>query len=191
MANAKTKPGFGARIREFFRKRLVSLKRKPNMIPLVVMVLAFLYYSFNLTQISNTTALINGPHMGLTEFATMLFSALSLVCFLNAFPHRKKVNIPMLALMVVMVGGLIFCDIYYGGRITIAITRETNRIDPTGKNIFVANAKHVLDVHKIILIVGLALTALLPVYSPLLKKINTSIQVEGSGDMAAIDISQE
>ena len=37
----------------------------------------------------------------------------------------------------------------------------------------------------------LALTALLPVYTPLLKKINTNINVEGSGDMAAIDISQE
>ena len=86
---------------------------------------------------------------------------------------------------------MIFFDFYYGGRITVAITREENRIDPTGKNIFVANAMHVLNVHKIILIAGLALTALLPVYTPLLKKINTNINVEGSGDMAAIDISQE
>ena len=92
---AKNPSGIG----EFFRKFLVSLKRKPHMIPLVIMVLGFVYYSFNLTQISNTTALINGPHMGLTEFATMLFSTLSLVCFLNSFPHRKKTNIPMLVLM--------------------------------------------------------------------------------------------
>ena len=178
-------------IREFFRKRLVALKRKPHMIPLVVMAFAFIYYSFNLTQISNTTALINGPHMGLAEFATMLFSVLSLVCFMNAFPHRKKVNKVMLILMVLMVAGLIFCDYYYGGRITAAITRAENRIDPTGKNIFVTNAMNVLNVHKVILFIGLALTALLPVYTPLLKKIKTGIQVEGSGDMAAIDISQE
>ena len=97
----------------------------------------------------------------------------------------------MLALMILMVCGLIFCDVYYGGRITVALTREENRIDPTGKNIFVANAKNMLNVHMIILIVGLALTALLPVYTPLLKKINTSVNVEGSGDLAAIDISQE
>ncbi|MBQ7182936.1 MAG: hypothetical protein IJR97_03040 [Clostridia bacterium] len=178
-------------IREFFRKRLVALKRKPHMIPLVVLGFAFVYYSFNLTQVSNTTALINGPHMGLAEFATMLFSVLSLVCFMNAFPHRKKVNMPMLVLMVIMVAGLIFCDFYYGGRITAAITRAENRIDPTGKNIFVTNAMNVLSVHRVILFIGLALTALLPVYTPLLKKINTSINVEGSGDMAAIDISQE
>ena len=177
--------------REFCRKRMVALKRKPQTIALLVLVLAFVYYSFNLTQISNTTALINGPHMGLTEFATMLFSVLSLVCFLNAFPHRKKVRIPMLILMLLMVAGLIFCDHYYAGRITAAITREENRIDPTGKNAFVGNALHMLNVHVVILYIGLALTVLLPVYTPLLKKINTNIDVEGSGDMAAIDISQE
>lgn len=178
-------------IKEYCRKRLVGLKRKPHMIPLVVLAIAFIYYSFNLSQVSNTTALINGPHMGLTEFGTMLLSVLSLVCFMNAFPHRKKVNIPMLVLMLLMVGALIYFDIYYGSRITVAITREENRIDPTGKNIFVTNAKNMLNVHMIILIVGLALTALLPVYKPLLKKINTNVEVEGSGDMAAIDISQE
>ena len=178
-------------IGEFFRKMLVSLKRKPDVIPLLVFGFAFIYYSFNLTQVSNTTALINGPHMGLTEFGTMLFSVLSLVCFMNSFPHRKKPNIPMLVLMILMVCGLIYCDWYYGGRITAALTRENNRIDPTGKNAFVANAQNMLNVHMIILIVGLALTALLPVYKPLLKKINTNINVEDSGDIAAIDISQE
>lgn len=121
----------------------------------------------------------------------MLFSTLSLVCFLNAFPHRKKVNVPMLALMVLMVCALIFFDTYYGGRITAAITRAENPIDPTGRNIFVSNARNVLNVHRWLLVIGLALTALLPVYKPLLKKINTNIDVEGSGDMAAIDISQE
>ena len=178
-------------IKEFFRKTLVSLKRKPQTIALIVLGFAFIYYSFNLTLVSNTTALINGPHMGLTEFATMLFSVLSLVCFMNAFPHRKKVNIPMLALMIIMTCLLIYCDIYYGNRITIAITREENRIDPTGRNIFVAQTLSMLNVHKIILVVGMALVALLPVYTPMLKKINTNVNIEGKNNMTAIDISGE
>ena len=178
-------------MKEFCRKRMVALKRKPHMIPLVVLALAFVYYSFNLSQIANTTALINGPHMGLAEFGTMLFSTLSLVCFLNAFPHRKKVNAPMLVLMVLMVAGLIFCDFYYSGRISIAVTRAENPIDPTGRNIFVTNAQNVLDVHRWLLIASLALTALLPVYKPLLKKIHTNIDIEGSGEMTAIGISHE
>ena len=177
--------------KEFFRKRLVDLKRKPHTIPLIVMVIAFLYYSLNLTQISNTTALINGPGMGLTEFCTMLFSTLSLVCFLNSFPHRKKVNIPMLILMLLMVAGLVYCDVYYGGCITNATTRAENRIDPTGSNSFISAAATMLTVHTVILCVGVALTALLPVYSKMLRKINTNIVVEGNSEMGKIDISGE
>ncbi|MBR1585956.1 MAG: hypothetical protein IJ662_10480 [Clostridia bacterium] len=184
---AKQPSGF----KEFCRKRLVALKRKPQTIALLAMAIAFLYYSLNLTQISNTTARIQGQGMGLAGFATMLFSILSLVCFLNAFPHRKKVNIPMLVLMLLMVGIVIYCDSYYGGCINTAITRAENRIDPTGANAFIATAAHVLNVHTVILCVGVALVALLPVYAKLLRKINTNIDVEDNSGMGKIDISGE
>lgn len=177
--------------KEFFRKRMVALKRKPQIIALLVLVAAYVYYSLNLSQIANTTALINGPHMGLAEFSTMLFSALALVTFLNAFPHRKKANVPMLVLTFLMIGVLIFCDYYYGGRITAALTREDSPISPTGKNAFVAVAQGVLRVHMILVIIGAALLALLPAYSPLIRKINTNVEVAGNSDMAAIDISGE
>lgn len=177
--------------REFFRKRMVALKRKPQIIALLVLVAAYVYYSLNLSQIANTTALINGPHMGLAEFSTMLFSALALVTFLNAFPHRKKANVPMLVLTFLMIGVLIFCDYYYGGRITAALTREDSPISPTGKNAFVAVAQGVLRVHMILVIIGAALLALLPAYSPMIRKINTNVEVAGNSDMAAIDISGE
>ena len=178
-------------MKEFFRKKMVGLKRKPQTIALLVLAVAFLYYSLNLTQISNTTAKVQGQGMGLAGFVTMLFSMLSLVCFLNAFPHRKKVNIPMLVLMFVMVGVIIYCDIYYGGRITNAITRADNPIDPTGTNSYISAAAHMLKVHMAILIAGAALTALLPLYAPLLKKINTSIEVEEIEDMGEIDLRGE
>ena len=48
-----------------------------------------------------------------------------------------------------------------------------------------------LNVHRIMLIVGVALVALLPVYSKLLRKINTSIEVAENKDMGTIDISGE
>ena len=177
--------------KEFRRKRLVALKRKPQTIALAVLAIGFLYYSLNLTQISNTTARIQGPGMGLAGFATMLFSILSLVCFLNAFPHRKKVNIPMLVLMLLMVGVVIYCDFYYSGRITAAVTRAENPIDPTGSNAFISRASTVLTVHSVILAISLVLVALLPVYSKLLRQINTNIEVEGNSDMGTIDISGE
>ncbi len=180
-----------SRVHEFFRKRLVALKRKPQMIPLIALGIAFVYYSFNLTHIADTTALINGPHMGLAEFATMLFSVLSLVCCMNAFPYRKKTNIPMLVLMIVMVGVIIFCDIYYGGRITAAVTRAENQISMEGNNIFIAQARTVLKVHTVMLFISLGLVVLLPVYSKLLRKINTNINIEENGGMSKIDLSSE
>ena len=176
---------------EFLRKKLVSLKRKPQMIALLVLAVAFVYYSLNLTKISNTTAKIQGPGMGLSGFVTRLFSILSLVCCLNAFPHRKKTNIPMLILMFLMLGAILFCDLYYGGRITAAVTRAENPIDPTGNNLYISQAQSMLRVHMILVIAGAALTALLPLYAPLIRKINTSVEVAANEEMGTIDISGE
>ena len=54
-----------------------------------------------------------------------------------------------------------------------------------------AVAQGVLRVHMILVIIGAALLALLPAYSPLIRKINTNVEVAGNSDMAAIDISGE
>ena len=178
-------------MKEKFRKFLVALKRKPHMIPLVVLAVAFVFYSLRLTVISNTTARIQGEGMGLCGFVTMLFSTLSLVCFLNAFPHRKKTNIPMLVLMFVMVGIIFYCDLFYNSRIVEAVTRAENPISAEGANIYITNAQNMLRVHRVLLVIGAALTALLPVYRPLIKRINTSVAVEGNEEMATIDISGE
>ena len=178
-------------IKEFIRKRIVALKRKPQTIALLAFGLAFVYYSLNLTKISDTTAYINLPGMGLAGFATMLFSILLMVCFMNAFPHRKKVNVPMLALMFVLVGIIIYAGIFYQGRITDALTREVNPITVGADKGYINAAVRMLTVHRVMLIVGVALVALLPVYSKLLRKINTNVDVADNGGMAAIDISGE
>jgi len=170
---------------------MVALKRKPQMIALAVLAASFVYYSFNLTQISNTTAKIYGNGMGLAEFVTMLMSMLGLLCFLNAFPHRKKTNIPMLVLMFLMLGIVFFCDIYYGNRITDALTRAENPIVLDSTNTYIANARNVLEIHKILLAAAAALTALLPLYRPLIKRINTSVEVAANEEMGSIDISGE
>ena len=178
-------------LKESFRKLLVSLKRRPHIIPLLVFALAFLVYSLNLMNISDTTAKIQGKGMGLCGFATMLFSLLSLLCFLNAFPHRKKVNVPMLVLAFLMIGVLLFCDFYYLRAINNALTREQNPIEIGQTTLYIASAQAMLLKHRIILLAGVVLTALLPVYSKLLRRINTSVSVEDNGKLDAIDISGE
>ena len=182
----KKKPGG---VKEFFRKKLVSLKRKPQMIPMVVLAIAFLYYSLNLTQVSNTTAKIQLPGMGLSGFCTMLFSMLSFVCFLNAYPHRKKTNIPMLVLMFLMLAILIVCDTFYMGQINTAITRADHPIVVDAGTAYITKAYDMLGVHRIIIVIGALLTLLVPVMRKLFKKINTSLAVEENAGMGEILLS--
>ena len=133
---------------EFLRKFFVALKRKPSTIALVVLLVAFFQYSLNLTHISDTTAKIQGPGMGLCGFATMLFSMLSLVCFLNAFPRRKKPVVSMVVLMLLMFAVILFCDIYYSNLITTALTRAENPIKLDASTVYIAQAYNVLQDHS-------------------------------------------
>lgn len=182
---AKQRRGF----KEFVRKFFVSLKRSPSTIPLVATVVAFLFYSLNLASISNTTVKINTNNLGQCEFVGMLLSILSMVVFLRCFPKRQKPKYIMIGIYYVMVAAMIFVDVVYLSRISRAISDPDSPFDPTGKDMFISTAQTVVTVHIIILIVCAALTALLPVYSKLISKINTSIEVEGNEDMAAIDLT--
>lgn len=189
----KKKVSLVDRVKERVRKTIVTLKHKPHLIPLVMLVITFLYYSLNLTVISNTTAKIQGPNMGLCGFVIMLLSILSLVTCGNSFPHRKPVNKPMLALMFVMFAIILAADTLYMNAIWAACSRADNPITITQDTIYIATAyNEVLPTHRILLIVSIVLIVLLPVYSKLIRKINTSVKVEeGAEDMAAIDISGE
>lgn len=182
------KKGFKERLRKF----VVALKRNPHRIPLIAFVLCFGYYSFNLTSISNTTAKINSPGMGIYGFITMLFSMLALVAFMNAFPHRKPVNKVMLGLSLAMVALVIFADFQYKGLILRAVDPSNpNHITVTQTTAYIVSAYEMLTKHTVFLFISVGLTVLLPVYSKLLKKIDTGIKVEGYGKMEAIELQND
>lgn len=186
------KMSFGARIKESVRKFIVSLKHKPHMIPMAMMVVTFLFYSLNLTHVSNATAAINKTPMGLCGFVAMLMSMLSLVCFMNAFPNRKPVNKPMFILMLVMVAAVFISDVVYSLTIINAIRNAAGGIKLTLDKLNIVNqVLQDLWVHGILLLVSTAIVALLPVYAKLLRKINTSIEVEAGEDMAALELSAQ
>lgn len=178
-----------ARVKETLRKSIVSLKRKPSMIPLVMLLISFLLYSLNLTDISDTTAKIQGSGMGLSEFSIMLFSLLSMVCMLNSFPKRKKPNYPMVALMFAMFAIIVYCDDHYCSMILAALNRPENPIVITEATSYIAEAYNMLNTHMILIIVTAVLVILLPVYTKLLRMIKTSVAVEDNGDMAQIEIN--
>ena len=176
-------------LKEGGRKFMVSLKRNPSMIPLVMMLITFLYFSLNLTDVSDTTAKIQGNGMGLSQFCVMLFSLLSMVCMLNAFPRRKKPNIPMIVLMFVMFAVMIYCDLHYIQAIDAARFRAESPIVIDEKTIYIALAYNMLNTHWVLTVVCAVLVALLPVYSKLLRKINTSIDVEDNGEMETLELN--
>lgn len=182
----KTSGGF----KDFIRKQLVSLKKNPQFIPLVMLLASFVLYSFNLTNMSNTTAKIQGAGMGLCQFCMMLFSLLSMVCMLNAFPKRKKPNYPMIVLMFVMFAVIIYCDVHYTNAIMAALTRAESPIVLDANTIYIANAYNMLGTFIVMIGITAALVVLLPVYSKLLKKINTSVEVEDNGSMGEIEINE-
>ncbi len=186
MAQTNAKPRRG--IKEVIRKFFVSLKRSPQNIALVALVAAFLVYSLNLASIANTTTRINTSNMGQCEFGAMLFSILSFVIFLRCFPKRQKPKYVMVGLLILTLGLVLFTDIIYVLRIHQAIN---NPDDPIAITDFISTAQSVVSVHIILIAVSILLILLLPVYGKLLRKINTSIEVEGNESMGAIDISGE
>ncbi len=177
-------------MKDFIRKQLVTLKKNPQFFPLVMLLASFVLYSFNLTDMSNTTAKIQGAGMGLCQFCMMLFSLLSMVCMLNAFPKRKKPNYPMIVIMFVMFAVIIYCDIHYSNAIMAALSRPENPIVLDANTIYIANAYNMLSTFIAMIGITAVLVVTLPFYSKLLKKINTSVDVEDNGDMAEIEINE-
>lgn len=191
MANQKTANKQGRGIKEVIRKSLVSLKRSPQNIPMLFLIVAFLIFSLNLSSIANTTARINGANMGQCEFVAMLFSILAFVVFLRTFPKRKPANKIMLGLLFGMLALLIFVDVVYITRIVSAVTRADNPIIIDEGSAYISTAQTVVTLHIVFVAVTAALLALLPLYAKAIRKINTSIEVEGNGNMAAIDVSDD
>lgn len=177
--------------KEMLRKVLVGLKRKPQIIPLIALVVTFLVYSMNLTIISNTTAKIQGNSMGLCGFATMLFSMLSMLCCSNSFPHRKPVVKPMLVLTFLMLAVVFVADFVYMDRVNSAIFREVSPIEITSTTQYIADSLVLLKAHVVLLATSVGLIITLPIYSKWIRKINTNVMVEENANMRAIEISGE
>lgn len=189
MAKILEKIKVGAK--EALRKFLVSLKRNPQFIPLAALTVGFLVYSLNLTDISNTTAKINLSNMGLCAFVSMLFSILSFICMLNAFPKRQKPNAFMIIVLYVLHLGILYADYTYLMRIFEAITRKDAPIKITEATKYIVNAEYILVAHMVFVVITMVCIALEPLFAKLLRKINTSVDVEDNGKIEEIELTDE
>ena len=158
---------------------------------MLTLIIAFFIYSLNISSIANTTARINGANMGQCEFVAMLFSILAFVVFLRSFPKRKKANKLMLGILGCMLVLLAFVDVVYITRIVTATTRAENTIVIDDNSRYIETAQNVVTLHVVFIAATALLLVLLPLYSKAIKKIKTSIDVEGNENIAAIDIADE
>ena len=191
MEKKNTFSKIGLALKERWRKFLVTLKRNPHFIPLTMLFISFFILSLNLTKISNTTAIMNKSGMGLCAFISMLLSILSMVCMLSAFPKRSKPNWLMVAIMLLFFAIIIGADLIYCIKIYKGVTTDADAITVTVKNYFIVEAQQAVIIHIVAMALTFICTVLEPVIAKLLKKINTSIDVEDNGEIAAIDITEE
>jgi len=182
---------FSLWLKERVRKILVSLKRNPQVIPLTALTISLFVFTFNLTDISNTTAKIYGQHMGLCAFISLLFSILSYVCMFSAYPKRKMPNVALIVLMLLMYCVIIGADFYYYGRINAALSRTVNPIVVTPATQYIYNAQYYMLVHIVTIVITMICVVLEPVFAKMLKKINTSVEVEENAHFDSIDISED
>ncbi len=178
-------------MKEMIRKLLVAIKKNPQAFPLAAHTVAFCIFSLNLTIISNTTAKVYGPNMGLSAFAAMLCGILAYVCLFSAYPKRKKPNIPMILMILVLYAVTVVADTNYMNGIYSALYREVNPIKIDAKNFYIYQAYYIIQYHIIAVAVSAVLVVTEPIYAKLLKKIRTSIDVEGNGDLGSIELSED
>ncbi len=168
-----------AGIKEFFRKQIIKLKRQPSNIPLVCLIVCFLIYTLDLTAISNTTAYIYGNNMGLMSFISVMCGTVVIVAYLNAYPKRKKMNIPMFVISILLVLIIIYSDYAYYLQIQVATTGDRAiEISEARKNLYVYEASAVVVRHMIACGVTLVLMLTMPLYAKLIRKIDTTIDIE-------------
>ena len=197
--NEENKPSkgnkFAARLKEWCRKRVVALKVKPQIIPLIVMVITTVYFMLILFTVSKAVQLAatnkNTAATGICTFITTLLSLLYLVSFLNAFPKRKKPNIFFIVLVGVMIAGQLACDLVYYLQMNACIEGITS--PGSDMDLACRAAQPYILGHIILLGLSSVVFALLPVYSKLIRKIDTSVKLESATEnmKGNIDIDED
>lgn len=200
----------GAGIKEWFRKKMVAIKRKPQNIGFVFL---FIVTVFNLLSLAIYSELIvyygeEIEWVGLMVFVNTLLSILVLVAYLNSFPKLKPinskvvvtmeesgvkmhVNIMMLAVTLAMIIIMIVCEVFY-----FILMKEGYQVNYIDNNANIPEATKLFEssftltiTHIILLGISLVLILTMPLYRKLIMKVDTSIKLESATEnMQQIDL---
>lgn len=173
-------------MKEYMKKQIVNLKRAPQRIPLVILVVCCMIYTFSLTEHSNASMYVSSNIVALYVFIITLTSMLAIFSYMNAYAGGKKRN-RMLIIAVFLVLLQVFLDVLY---LRIMFYETMYRENPVPVTVDIAASINMTMVHIGSLIVALAAIFLKPVYHRALLKVDTStLDVEESNirDTRSID----
>lgn len=185
------KPSFGAKVKEWFRKKIVALKRKPQQIPFIFIVIVSCIWLVWLFTFSKTASAFPIDVAGLSVFVVTLLSILIIFLFLNAFPKRKKPNIVMIVLVFVFMAAMIGMDVLYYVKVKEFIYGPRLNAAGLAKAPYAEKSLSYAVAHMILQGVSIVLFATLPLYKKLILKINTSKKIEGNEIKEKIDVEDE
>lgn len=179
-----------AGIKEWARKQVVTLKRSPQRIPLLVTAISTIIWLFSLFSISRA---VNNAYsiewIGLVVFASTMLAILVIPLFLNSFPKRKKPNFIFIALVFVFMAGMVALDYVYYSMITDFLLGQSTEYVASAT--YFTSATNAVITHLVFVCISAALLALIPAYAPLIKKINTSKNIEDNNIHEAIELEDD
>lgn len=210
-AEGNARPSFGAKLKEWARKKTVAIKRKPQNIALLYLAIVTVYNLLVLTVYSEAIIMYakDVEWVGLMVFVNTLLSILVLVAYLNTFPKLKNkksktvvtmtesgiklnINIPMLVVTLAMIVLMIVCEVvYYNLMNANYIEQYVNKPEQAGSAaaLLIASSLRFSIAHVILLGISIVLILTLPLYRKLIMKINTSKVLESSTEsMQSLDL---
>ena len=193
VAQEPQKSSKGSNIKEWFRKLTVKLKRKTQIIPLIVILVTSMIYLCSIGTYSQVVQSNDGiKNLGISMFVNTLLSILVLVVFLNAFPKRKKPNIVYIVAVFVVLAVIIGMDLLFYMN-TMNHMKDYHITDAILKAVYpeVLKAYKLLIVHMIFVGISIVVFALLPLYKKAINKINTRKNLEENVLSESIDTSAE
>ena len=178
---------FIAGVKEWFRKLIVKLKRKTQLIPLALTLITSFVFLCMIGTFSQLIQINSGiPSLGICMFVSTLASILILPLFLNAFPKNKKPVIPFIVAVFAVYALIIAMDVVF-----LVNMQNFFKVHEVETKAFYDESQTSLIVHIVLVGICLVAFALLPLYKKGINMINTKKVVSSNDFSDEIDTSAE
>lgn len=186
----KQKEPFSAKLKEWNRKNIVNLKKKPQNIGMLFIIISTLIYLLSLGTISQAIyEFSTSSNTGISMFIVTLLSIIVVVAYMNSFPKRKKPNIFFIVLVFVMLAVMVVFDVYYYSTMSNAISGQTAAW--AASRPYCQRSCTLTIVHIVFVCLSAVALATLPLYKKLIMKINTRKELDTTEMKEAIDLTED